>query len=351
MSTDFLLRTADYSLTDEQEAVREAFTSFFEKECPSSRVRESEPSGFDAALWKRLADMRVVAMGVPEGAGGDGAGLIEMGLVAEQVGRRLAPAPVIEAVVAARLLARAGGPDAGTALATALDGSAIASLALQPGGGAQLVPAGAVADRIIGLLGGDLVLLNAAAPHRQVANQGNAPIAWWDLAGAEAESVTLATGSRASALFDAAIREWKLLTAWAMVGMASAVLDIGVDHARSRVAFGAPIGTYQAISHSLVDVAMARDTARRLVGKASWYSDHEPDANGHLGPMAFLYAQETAMKAATVGVHVLGGVGFTVESDAQLYFRRVKGWTLVAGDPTSDLGEMADRLFGPVAGR
>lgn len=349
MSTDFELRAADYALTDEQEALREAFSSFFERECPPTRVREAEPAGFDAALWDRLTGMRVVAMGVPEDAGGDGAGLIEMGLVAEQVGRRLAPAPVIEAVVAARLLARTGRPEAQKPLEAMLGGGPVTTLALHTGGGRQLVPAGAVAERTLGLVEDQLVLLSASHRPEAVANQGNAPIAWWDLADETVDHVTLASGTSAVSLFETARREWKVLTAWALVGMATAVLDIGVEHAKSRVAFGAPIGTYQAISHSLVDVAMARDTARRLVSKASWYSDHEPDTSGHLAPMAYLYAEETAMKAATVGVHVLGGVGFTVESDAQLYFRRVKGWTLVAGDPTSDLAEVADQLFGPVA--
>lgn len=349
MSTDFVLRAADYALTDEQEALREAFSSFFERECPPTRVREAEPSGFDAALWDRLTGMRVVAMGVPEEAGGDGAGLTEMGLVAEQVGRRLAPAPVIEAVVAARLLARTGRPEAQQALESVLGGGPITTLALHPGGGRQLVPAGAVAERALGLVGDELVLLSTSRRPEPAANQGNAPIAWWDLGDETVDRVTLATGTSAVSLFETARREWKVLTAWALVGMATAVLDIGVEHAKSRVAFGAPIGTYQAISHSLVDVAMATETARRLVSKASWYSDQEPDVNGHLVPMAYLYAEETAMKAATVGVHVLGGVGFTVESDAQLYFRRVKGWTLIAGDPTSDLAEVADQLFGPVA--
>jgi alkylation response protein AidB-like acyl-CoA dehydrogenase len=160
--------------------------------------------------------------------------------------------------------------------------------------------------------------------------------------------VTLASGSDARDSFDTARREWQLLTSAALVGMARATLDIGVEHARSRVAFGAPIGTYQAVSHSLADVAIAIDTARRLVHKAAWYADFDPAAERRLVPMAYLYSEETAMQAATVGVHVLGGVGFTVESDQQVYFRRVKGWSLVAGDPKATLADIADATFGPV---
>jgi alkylation response protein AidB-like acyl-CoA dehydrogenase len=181
-----------------------------------------------------------------------------------------------------------------------------------------------------------------------IPNQGYAPIAWSDLSVAGADRILLASGTDARQSFETAQREWKLLMAAALVGMARAALDIGVDHARSRVAFGAPIGTYQAVSHSLADIAIAVDTAGRLVHKAAWYGDFEPDAERQLVPMAYLYAEESAMQAATVGVHVLGGVGFTVESDQQMYFRRVKGWTLVAGDPKATLSEIADATFGPV---
>lgn len=342
-----VLRQADYALTEDQEALRDTFVSFFERECPTTRVRDAEPGGFDPDLWKRLGEMRAVAMGVPETAGGDGAGLEELGLVAEQVGRRLAPVPLIEAAVGARALAAAGASGRDEALAAALDGNAIFTLALHPGKDDQLVPAGAVAEGVIGLVGDDLVLARKGQPAAAPGNQGYAPIGWWDLAAADTERVTLASGAEARRVYEAARREWKLLTASALIGMAQAVLDIGVDHARSRVAFGAPIGTFQAVSHSLVDVAMGVETGRRMVAKATWFQEHEPESDPYLTPMAYVYAEETANRAATVGVHVLGGVGFTVESDAQLYFRRVKGWTLVAGDPQRVLGELADELFGP----
>jgi alkylation response protein AidB-like acyl-CoA dehydrogenase len=347
VTTELPPRQADYALSEEQEALRDAFASFFERESPTDRVRAAEPSGFDPRLWARLADMRAVAMGLPEDAKGDGAGLVEMSLVAEECGRRVAPVPLVEAMVAARLLAgRTSAPSEW--LPDTASGSRILTLALHAGAGAQLVPAAAVADGVIGLLGDELVLTCAGTRPEPVPNQGHAPIAWWDL-GTARERVVIGSGTDAAARFDRAKREWKLLTAAALVGMGRAALDIGVEHARARVAFGAPIGTFQGVSHPLADVAGAVETARRLVHKAAWFADHEPDANPQLVPMAYLYAEESAMRAAVVGVHVLGGVGFTVESDQQLYFRRVKGWTLVAGDPKATLAEIADEFFGPPA--
>jgi alkylation response protein AidB-like acyl-CoA dehydrogenase len=340
-----MIRQGDYSLTEEHEALRDAFAAFFEHECPSGRVRAAEPTGFDRDLWHRLTAMRAVVMGVPEDAGGDGAGLLELSLLAEEFGRRVAPVPLVEAVVTARLLARAMASRSPWVAGTA-SGDRLVTLALHPGPGPQLVPAAAVADAVVGLTRDELVLTTLSPRPALVANQGYAPIAWWDLGGPGGDQVVIGSGRAGLTWFGQARREWMLLMAAALVGMGRATLDIGVEHARSRVAFDAPIGAFQAVSHALADVAMAVDTARRLVHKAAWYGDHEPDTNRQLIPMAYLYAEQSAMKAASVGVHVLGGVGFTVESDQQLYFRRVKGWTLVAGDVKATLTEIADETFG-----
>jgi alkylation response protein AidB-like acyl-CoA dehydrogenase len=114
------------------------------------------------------------------------------------------------------------------------------------------------------------------------------------------------------------------------------------------VAFGVPIATFQAVSHPLVDVAMAVTGTRRLVWKAAWFADREPSEAQDLIPMAYLHAVETGTRAPTVGVHVQGGLGFTVESDMHLFFRRAKGWSLVAGDPAHELDAIAAVRYGPI---
>jgi alkylation response protein AidB-like acyl-CoA dehydrogenase len=345
-----MLRRADFSLSDEQRAVRGAFGAVLERSCPIERVQaaaEADPPGYDEKVWRQLLDMRVVAMGLPEAAGGDGAGLTELVLVAEQQGLHLAPVPLIEAVASARLLARCGSAAAAW-LVDAVEGNRLATLALHPQreGERQLVPAGAIADGVIGLVGDDLVLAeHAAAPHA-VANHGSAPLAFHEPGEAAAPgSRVLASGREAHELFDRAIREWKLLTAAALVGLADGALRRGVEFATDRIAFGVPIATFQAVSHPLVDVATAITGARRLVWKAAWYADNEPDQSRDLVPMAYLAAVETGTKATTVGVHVQGGLGFTVESDMHLFFRRAKGWTLVAGDPARELDAIATARY------
>jgi alkylation response protein AidB-like acyl-CoA dehydrogenase len=344
------LRRADFSLNEEQHAVRDAFRTALERGCPIGRVEAAataDPPGYDEKVWRQLLDMRVVAMGVPEVAAGDGAGLTELVLVAEQQGAFLAPVPLIEAMVSARLLARCGDDWLGNAM----EGNRLATLALHPHeeGRAQLVPAGAIADGVIVLAGDELVLVARDEPPPAVANHGSTPLARWDLGDAGADRRVLASGQAAVAFFERAVAEWKLLMAAALLGLADAALRRAVDFAVNRVAFGVPIATFQAVSHPLVDVAMAVIGTRRLVWKAAWFADNEPDEARDLIPMAYLHAVETGTKGPTVGVHVQGGLGFTVESDMHLFFRRAKGWTLVTGDPAHELDTIAAVRYGPAA--
>lgn len=335
---------ADFSLSEDEEAVRELFSTFFAKECPPERVRAAEPDGFDHDLWTHLSGLNVVGMALAPEVGGDGAGLVELVLLAEAWGHAVAPVPIAEAVVAARLLGAlaASSPDARAALDHALSGASLTTLALHPVtvGQPQLVPAGAVADHALALVEDAVVL--APARGTRVPNTGHAPLAWLHLA----EGTPVARGPEAVAAYRAALREWRLVMAGALTGMADATLSIAVQHAKERIAFGVPIGSFQAVAHPLVDVAMNVEMARRLTRKAAWWADQDAAQHRELIPMAYRFAEHTAIHGTAVGVHTLGGVGFTVESDVQLYFRRAKGWSLVAGDPDLALDEVALELFG-----
>jgi len=339
---DMVIRRNDYSLSPEQEEVRDLFADFFKNEVASARVRDAEPVGFDPRLWKQLADMGAVSMGLPESEGGAASSLVELTLVAEQYGRSLAPVPLVEVTVAARLLSKAGA-DA-TLVGAVGSGERIVSIALFPDGGKpQLVAAGAVATGVIVLRGEELVLLSRTAPPPHVKNQGSAPLAWWDFS--EGSRTVLAKGERARALYATALKEWKLLTAAALAGCGSVATQMGVDYAKVRMAFGQPIGTFQAVANALVDAAIGVEGARHLTWKAAWFLENEPEAETQLVPMAYSYACQAATRAVTTGVHVHGGTGFMIETDITLYFLRVKAWSVIAGDPRSELLAVADALF------
>jgi alkylation response protein AidB-like acyl-CoA dehydrogenase len=345
---EFELRYADYSLSSDQEAVRDAFAEFFRNECPSERVRAAEPLGYDEKLWRQLADMGAASMGLPEQAGGDGAALTDLLLVAEEAGAALAPVPFIEHVAATRALAGAAESVPAGLLAELLEGAAsgrrILTLAMEPASvqNRQLVPGGAVARGALALDGDALVLVDADEPPSPVANQGSTPLAWWNLA--DGRGQRLAEGPAAGALYRRARAEWKLLTAAALTGLTERALGIAVEFAKSRETMGVPIGSLQGVSFPLADVAIGVSGARNMVRRAGWMLEHEPEEARPLVPAAFAYAARVATHGTTTAAHMQGGLGFTIEADASLYFLRAKGWSLLGGDPAEDVIAVADAL-------
>ncbi|WP_165607091.1 acyl-CoA dehydrogenase family protein [Mycolicibacter kumamotonensis] len=342
-----MLRNEDFTLDDEQVALREAFAAFFSKECPTTVVRAAEPEGFDAELWGRLMGLGVTTMGIPESRGGDGAGLVELVLAAEEYGRVLAPVPLVETIVAGRVLAAA--PDhAQPWLHTQISGERIITVGLQHATDSQrqLVPAGAISDAVIALHDQSLILVADSRTPAPVANQSCAPLAWWTPAGEHEVRLVLAEGRDAEQLWEQALLEWKMLTAAALVGLSNALLVRAVQYAQARYAFGVPIGSFQAVSHPLVDVRIGVEGARRLIWKAAWLATHEPPQAKRLAAMAWVHASEVATHAAATCLHTHGGVAFTMESDIQLFFRRAKGWATIAGDPRRELLTLADVLLG-----
>ncbi|HEY3669671.1 MAG TPA: acyl-CoA dehydrogenase family protein [Acidimicrobiia bacterium] len=341
-----VIRRQDYSLSEEQLQLSKVFASLFERESPSVRVRAAEPVGFDADLWQQLTGAGVISMALPEAVGGDDATLVDLALVAEEFGRSMAPVPLIDAMTAARLLAAVGAPE-GVVRALAA-GTKTATIALHPfhARERQLISSGAMADIVVGL-DGDALVMSEGPPPAAVANLACAPLAWRDLSTNDHTRSIVAEGLAAELAFAHAVLEWKALMAAAQTGIANGARILASEYVTERHAFGVPIGTFQAISHPIVDIAAGVEGARRLALRAAWFLEHEPECALGDVLMAFVAASDVANRAASFGIHALGGLGFTLESDMQLYFRRARGWTLLAGDPQADLQQLGDHLYGP----
>ncbi|MFF2514638.1 acyl-CoA dehydrogenase family protein [Streptomyces sp. NPDC058086] len=357
----------DLDFTDDQTALRDTLRTFFEKESSTAALRAAEPLGFDAALWRKVVDLGLAAIAVPEHLGGGGAGFVELAIAAECLGQSLAPVPLIEAAVANDLIASlsdggsstdagsssSGGPDARleSLTARAVAGELLATLALRPATGdlARLVPAGAVADLVAVLRDDELLLLRQpdrgpATPGGAVPNLGALPLA--DCPIDTEDALVLARGPAAVRAYRRALSRWELLTGAALFGLGSKALDIGVDYVMQRKAFGVLIGTFQTIQHRLADNAIALDGTRLLAYEAAWAQDeHLPTADTS-ATMAFLFAAETAFKTTSEVLHFHGGYGYTLEYDIQLYFRRAKAWSQVAGDSRAAYARLAHRVFG-----
>jgi alkylation response protein AidB-like acyl-CoA dehydrogenase len=340
----FELRRLDYSLSEDHLALQDAYRQFFKTHCSIETVRAAEPSGFDKDLWERLCAMGATTMALPESCGGDGATMVDLTLVAEEIGRSLAPVPWIDHVCAARLLAKLGalGADADYG-GGVVHGDQLAALDPQVDSakGPRLIPTGSIADHIIIRDGDEIVRLTFGTRPAKVDNIGRLPMAWVDPAIADSRTV-LASGPDVVTKYQRALSEWRLLTAAALVGLVEETMTIAAEFAKTRYTLGVPISTLQAISHPLANMAITVQGGRNLARRAAWFLDNEPDERPELAPSAFVFMAEEAAKAATMAVHIQGGLGVSAEAAATAYLVRARGWPLAGGDPGASARQIAE---------
>jgi alkylation response protein AidB-like acyl-CoA dehydrogenase len=334
---------------DDQHAVGDLFRSFFDRESPPARARSAEPFGFDRRLWDQAVATGATSIALDATVGGGGGTLTDALILAEAAGAAIAPIPLVDHLAAV------------TAFPTAdiVAGDTIGAVALHPAtaeGTWRLVPAGAVADVVIGVDGPDLVAVRSAAPGRGPHNHGSQPIA--DRSARAGERIVIGPATDIGPV----VATWKMLSAAALVGLAERALAMAVAYVTERTQFGVPIGSFQAVQHGLADLPALVDGGRMLAHKAAWAAAADPGGDGDpivdpnaneytdfevLASMAFVFAGDAAATVTDRSLHYHGGYGFAEEYDIQLYYRRARGWRLVAGDPGAECLALADRLFRP----
>ena len=336
----------NFSITDEQEMVRDTFARFLDDHSSMARVRAAMPSGFDAELWRGLAELGAFAIRVPESAGGMGLGLFDAALVMEEVGRTLASGPVAEALVAARLLGQLGGEAAADVLANVIAGETVASfarhdIAQRP---LQWIAGGLVAGAVVARQGDHIVLVTVpAAARKPEENLASTPIAQIDFA--PLDKLVLASGAEALACFVAGLEEWKLLMAAGLSGLSRQALKLAAAYACERKQFGQLIGTFQGISHPLADLLCDVDGAKLLVWKAIRdIADGHEEAAATISA-ALWWSSDAVGRTVTQALHTFGGYGLTTEYDIFLFNLRAKAWPLAMGDPALLLHEAGRRLY------
>lgn len=334
--------------SEDQQAVSEAFGDLFAREATPEVVRAAEArGGFDRGLWHKLAAAGAPGMAVPAADGGGGASLVDLAVVVYEWGRRIAPVPLVEHAVTARLLCTGAGRGVPRELRDAVvSGDLVATLALQPvssSGSARLVPAGAVADVVAGVRDGDLILDRSEPPGQARPNTADLPLADRDLSGA----AVIATGEAAGDAWNAALTEWKALMAVAYAGLASEVLAMGVAYVKQRHQFGVPVGSFQAVQHGLADAATRAEGARLLAFRAVCAVDGDHPGGKRLASMALLFGAESARFAADRVLQYHGGYGYSAEYDVQLYYRRAAAWLLQLGEPAAEVARLAEDDLGP----
>ncbi len=333
-------------LSEDQRLMRDSFGRFLDEHSSTDRVRAAAATGgFDAALWKGLAELGAFSLRIPEQDGGLGLGLLDAAVLMEEAGRTLVSGPLAETLVSARALAILAGDAQAELLERVLDGDCVLTLAFEDIGTnpLQWVAGGAVAQAVLARSGDRVVLVSPAGEPRGEDNLAFTPLAELDLG--VSGTVVIGEGSAAINVFQQALEEWKLLVATALSGLSREAIRQAAEYACERVAFGQPIGTYQGISHPLADLITDVDGGKYFI----WKTIHDiglglPDAGAKVS-MALWWHADTATRAVSQALHTFGGYGLSTEYDIHLYNLRAKDWPLVLGDPDLLLGEAGRRLY------
>lgn len=347
--------------TSEQDLLRRSLRGLLESTCPITTVREIEddPVGFPPQLWKQLGELDLIGLLLPEAYGGSEMTAIEGVVVYEELGRALAPVPhFVSAVLCGGALSSAGSEaQRDEWLPRIVSGEAVLTPAwLEPesGYGALGVQMRAEPDDDGFVLTGTkrhVAFARAAAGFVVLARTGDAPgdvdlfLVASDAKGLSlVQKFSIASDAQYDVHFDhvhvrpedrigAAGSGWAtwqplmtdgciLLAAQAMGG-AHAALDMTVQYAKDRKQFDKPLGAFQAIAHNLSDAVTTVDGGDTLVYQAAW-ARAEGLPVDRLAPMAKLFACRTYRDVTALAQQVFGGIGFTLEVDIQLHFRRAK---------------------------
>jgi alkylation response protein AidB-like acyl-CoA dehydrogenase len=366
----------DLDFNEEQDMLREMVAGLLSEASSFAKVRELEddPAGYSPELWQQLAELDLLGLLLPEEYGGSGQSMVEGAVVYEEFGRALAATPhLVSCVIAGGALVRAGS-DAqksewlpqiakGEAILTAAwvepdnsygpKGVQVRAVAEGDGftisGTKQLVQYASSAARLIvlartgdGERDVDLFLVDPTAAgvtlsQRMTISSDNQYRV--DLDGVKVtEADRLGAAGTGWNTWTRVMFEANILLAAQAVGGCTQALDMTVEYSKERVQFDKPLGSFQALSHYMADAKTAVDGARLLTYEAAWAHSAARPVD-RLAPMAKLFACNTYRDTTAMAQQLFGGVGFTLDYDIQLFFRRAKALQLSWND-TARLEEL-----------
>ena len=370
----------EFAFSEEQQALRTAVRKFgadnFGEEA-ARRVMESEPR-FDVGTWRRLgSELGVLGMSVPEADGGVGGSLVDQAVAVEEFGATLACGPLFGTVYLSipALAAAPAGEARDELLGALVEGEKTAAFAVPDRAGAfnaAAVTVTAEGDALTGTVravvdagAADVLLVAANGPGGvavyavDAASPGvqRTPLVTMDLTRPQA-TVTLngaagrliAGAGDAERVIDHALQVGSALLAVEQVGAAQHLLDLSVEYAKSRLQFGRQIGSFQAIKHKLADMLVDLEHARSTAYHAVWALSDFPESDGSDDPaLAASIAQATCSAAlsriAADAIQVHGGIGFTWEHQAHLYFKRAAADAALLGNAEQHRSRVAEHVL------
>ena len=372
----------NFDFTDEQKQMRDAARKFLSEKCPPKAVRVvldgKEP--YDRELWKGLAEMGFLGVAIPEKFGGAGAGHLELCVIAEEMGRTLAPVPFSSTVyLAAEALLLAGSEAQKQKwLPKIATGEAIGTLALFEGKGnpspqgikltasggtlagvKKPVPDGAIADVVIvaartassgrdsdislflvDMKGGGVEAGVSVEPLTNVdPTRGQAELTFKDC-----KAEPLGTPGEGWSVISQVLDRAAVLIAFEQVGGADRALEMGRDYALDRIAFGRPIGSFQAVKHMLADMYVSATLARSNCYYGAWALSTNASDLPEAAAAARISATQAFQHCSKNNIQVHGGMGFTWEFDCHMYYRRANALALGLGSLSYWEDALIDRM-------
>ena len=374
----------DFGYGEDQSILRREARRALESQCALETVRKvmETPSGYDEAMWKRMAEMGWLGLAVPEAQGGSDLSMVSLATLTEEMGRALLPSPFLGTLFATLVIREAGSAaqqkawlprivagDLKAAVATmekesGWDLSVASATAEKKGdrialsGAKHLVADAPSAGLIIGTFrepeGLSLFAVESGAegvrvsPDLLVDQTRRSGCVEFSGVQVKDDARIGAPGSALATLSSVMPRMWTALAA-EMAGGTDRILAITVDYAKVREQFGKPIGAFQAVKHPLVNVMVDVEMTRSLVYRAAAAIDHEPESAERLARMAKALASDTYANAVAKAVQLHGGIGFTWECDVHLFFKRAQWSKFALGDASHHRRRIAELVSGDAA--
>jgi alkylation response protein AidB-like acyl-CoA dehydrogenase len=368
----------NFDFSDEQKQLRNEARKFLAEKCPPKAVRTvlDGQQPYDRQLWKGLAGMGFLGVAIPEEFGGAGAGHLELCVIAEEIGRALAPVPFSSTVYLAAEAILLAGDDTQKQkwLPLIAAGSAIGTLALFEGSGnpspqaiklsasgfslngvKKPVPDGAIADFAVvaartGSSGREtdislfLVDLKAEGVEAKELTNIDPSRGQAELAFRNCNAEPLGPAGEGWSIISQVLDRAAVLMAFEQVGGADRALEMGRDYALDRIAFGRPIGSFQAVKHMLADMYVSATLARSNCYYGAWALSTNASELPEAAAAARISATQAFQHCAKNNIQVHGGMGFTWEFDCHMYYRRANATALGLGSLSYWEDALIDRM-------
>lgn len=372
---DAVAANAEFRFTDEQNQLRDAVRKFSSEHFSEEKVRklmESDPP-FDQKTWARLGgELGVLGLSVPDADGGVGGTLVDQAVAIEELGARLACGPLFGTVYLAipALVAASSGAERDELLGDLVEGRRTAAVAVADRAAAfdaDAVTVTAAGDTLTGtvtqVVDGRIadVLLVAARGSDGVglytvdaaaAGVQRTPLATLDLTRSEANVTFADTPARliagpdeAPRVLEHAFQVGGALLAVEQVGAAQHLLDLSVEYAKSRLQFGRPIGSFQAVKHRLANLLVDVEHARSAAYHAIWALTDGTDDPALAASIAQAVCSAAFTHVASDTIQVHGGIGFTWEHQAHLYYKRAATDAVLLGSAEQHRDRIAEMVL------